>query len=422
MSNEVLILHGDIVHAPSFATLRCIEDGYLIAVDGRVEGVYETLPERFWGQHVIECGRRIITQSFCDMHLHAPQYPLMGLGLDMQLLDWLEAYTYPEEARFADLTYAKSVYSAFARDLVNSGTTRVAVYSSVHTEASLELAKCLEARHITGFVGKLNMDRNCPDALREGTEESLRATEEFIEKLKGFKLIKPMITPRFAPVCSPELLNGLGALAKKYDVPVQTHLSENIKEISWVRELFPDAAGYWHVYERAGLMRPGSLMAHCIYSDDTERRVLRDNGVWAVHCPCSNMDLSSGLMPVRRFIYDDVNVLVGSDISGGAAIFMPRIMEATVRVSKLNWLATAQTEPILSIAEAFYLATSAGAKRMGCGAGFAPGDPLHCIVADDSRMCIAGEGRSLRERFERMLHRMQPADITAVWSEGVRVK
>ena len=422
MSNEILILHGDIVHAPSFANLRCIEGGYLVAVDGKVEGVYETLPERFEDLYVTECGSKIITQSFCDMHLHAPQYPLMGLGLDMQLLDWLNNYTYPEEARFADLDYAKSVYEAFTRDLINSGTTRAAVYSSIHTEATLALAKCMEAKRVTGFVGKVNMDRNCPAELCENTEESLRATEEFIERAKNFKLVKPMITPRFAPACTPELLNGLGRLAEKYDVPVQTHLSENIQEILLVHELFPDSAGYWHVYERAGLMRPGSLMAHCIYSDDTERRVMSDNGVWAVHCPCSNMDLCSGIMPLRRFIYDGVNVVLGSDISGGAAIFMPRIMEATVRISKMNWLATAQTEPILSIAEAFYLATSAGAKRMGCGEGFAPGDPLHCIVADDARMCVAGEGRTLRERFERMLHRMQPADITAVWSEGVRVK
>lgn len=422
MSSNILILHGDIVHAPSFGRLVCMEGGYLAAVDGRVEGVYETLPEKFADAHVTECGSSIITQSFCDMHLHAPQYPLLGLGLDMQLLDWLNAYTYPEEARFADTEYAKRVYEAFAQDLVNGGTTRVALYSSIHTEASVELAKSFEKRHITGFAGKVNMDRNCPEALREETETSLRDTEEFIERMKEFRLIKPMITPRFAPVCSERLLSGLGKIAAKYDIPVQTHLSENIAEITWVKELFPDAVGYWHVYERAGLMRPGSLMAHCIYSGDTERHVMRDNGVWAVHCPCSNMDLASGIMPVRRFINGDVNVVLGSDISGGAAIFMPRIMEATVRISKMNWLATAQTERILSIVEAFYLATSAGAKRMGCGEGFAAGDPLHCIVADDSRMRIAGEGRTLRERFERMLHRMQPADITAVWSEGVKVK
>ena len=422
MSSNILILHGDIVHAPSFATLRCIENGYLVAVDGCVEGVYETLPDRFEGLYITDCSNRIITQSFCDMHMHAPQYPLMGLGLDMQLLDWLNAYTYPEEARYADLDYAKRVYEAFARDLINSGTTRAAVYSSIHLDATLELAKCLEKKRVTSFVGKVNMDRNCPAELCESTEESLERTEEFIERLKDFKLIKPLITPRFAPVCSPELLNGLGRLAEKHNVPVQTHLSENIAEITWVKELFPDAAGYWHVYERAGLMRPGSLMAHCIYSGDTERHVMHDNGVWAVHCPCSNMDLSSGIMPVRRFINSDVNVLLGSDISGGAAIFMPRIMEATVRISKMNWLATNQSERILSIVDAFYLATSAGAKRMGYGEGFAAGDPLHCIVADDSRIRIAGEGRTLRERFERMLHRMQPADITAVWSEGVRVK
>ncbi len=420
--DDVLILKGDVVEAPGLGRLVCREGAYLVAEGGRIAGVFDELPAKYAGAHVTDCGSRVITQSFSDMHLHAPQYPNLGLGLDMQLLDWLDAYTYPTEALFSDNEYAAKVYSAFAKELADAGTTRIAVYSSVHTEATDILAKKLEERHITGFIGKVNMDRNCLESIREVTEESLRATEEWLEHAKGYRFLKPLITPRFVPGCSDALLAGLGEIAYRHDVAVQSHLSENLQEIIWVKELCPDAAGYWHVYERNGLLRPGSIMAHCVYSDHNEMHILRERGVWAVHCPCSNMDLASGIMPLRRFISDGNNVLVGSDIAAGAAIFMPRIVEATVRVSKMNWIATAKSEPILSIEEAFFLATSAGAMRMGCKPGFGVGDPLHCIVVDDTRMRAADEHRSLQERFERMIHRMQPADITAVWSDGVRIK
>ena len=423
MDNEkLLILKGNIVSAPSFGKLECVPNGHLVAEDGLIVGVFDTLPEKYASAHITDCGSAIITQSFSDMHLHAPQYPLLGLGLDKQMLEWLDTYTYPAEARFADADYARGVFEAFAKDLIDGGTTRVSVFSSVHNAATSALTEELEKQRVTGYVGKVNMDRNCPDSLRETTAGSLKATEEWLEKAAANKKLRPIITPRFIPTCSDELLSGLGHIAYKYGLPVQSHLSENLKEIAWVRELCPKTVGYWHAYERHGLLRPGSLMAHCIYSDLRERSALRANGVWAVHCPCSNMDLSSGIMPVRRFVYEGVNVCMGSDIAGSANLFMPGVIRSAVRMSKLNWIATAQTEPILSVAEAFYLATSAGARCLGFGAGFAPGDPLHCIVADDGRLCAADEGRSLAERFERLIYRMQPADIIAVWADGVRVK
>ncbi len=421
-TEKILILKGNIISAPGFGRLELVENGYLVAEDGNITGVFKSLPDRFDGAHVTDCGSAIIMQSFCDMHLHAPQYPLLGLGLDMQLMEWLDTYTYPTEAKFKDTEYAKRVFEAFAQDLIGGGTTRVSVFSSVHNEATYALTEALSRLHVAGYIGKVNMDRSCPDSIREDTAASLRATEEWLERALPNKTLRPIITPRFVPVCSDELLSGLGHIAYRCGLPVQSHLSENIKEIALVRELCPETYGYWHAYERHGLLRRGSLMAHCVYSDLRERNALKENGVWAVHCPCSNMDLSSGIMPVRRFVYEGVNVCMGSDIAGGADLFMPGVIKAAVRMSKLNWIATAQSEPILSIAEAYYLATTAGAKCLGAGAGFAPGDPLHCIVVDDSRISAADEGRPLGERFERLMYRMQPADIIAVWAEGYRVK
>lgn len=419
---DYLILHGNIVEAPSFGRLTCKENSYLVAEEGRIIGVFDKLPKAYAAMDVTELGDRIIMPAFCDMHLHAPQYPLLGLGLDMQLLEWLEAYAFPTEARFADCEYAARVYDAFAKDLVNGGTTRVAVFSSIHKESTLLLMDSLEKAGLVGFVGKVNMDRNCPDYICEDTEHSLADTEDWICESERFKKIRPAITPRFVPSCTPKLLSGLGRLAEKYGVPVQSHLSENADEINLVRNLSDEYFGYWHEYEQYGLFNEGSLMAHCVYSDHMERSVMREKGVWAVHCPVSNMDLSTGVMPVRRFIHANINVALGSDIAGGAALFMPRVITHAIGASKRNWLATARNERFLNVAESFYLGTSAGAKRLGYGAGFTVGDPLHCIVADDKRLSAADEGRSLAERFERLMYRMQPADITHVWSEGIRVK
>ena len=230
------ILKGNIVSAPSLGRLDVTENGYLIAENGVITGVYPVLPEQYAGAAVEDCGDALIVQSFADLHLHAPQYPMLGMGMDLPLLDWLNAYAFPTEARFADPDYARTVYRQLAQELAAHGTTRVCMFSSLHTDATLILMAERERAGITGYVGKVNMDRNAaPGVLEETTEESMRETLRWLDACGDFKNIRPMLTPRFTPSCTDELMAFLGRLAAERQLPVQSHLSENSAEMKWVR-------------------------------------------------------------------------------------------------------------------------------------------------------------------------------------------
>ena len=165
------ILRGNIIHAPAFGTLETIPRGYLVLEDGTIQGVFPDLPERYGSCPVEDCGQALIMPSFADLHLHAPQYPMLGMGMDLPLLDWLDTYTFRTEARFEDLDYARRVYRRLARDLITSGTTRVSAFASRHTDATLILMEELEKAGVTGYVGKVNMDRNAGPSQEERSEE-----------------------------------------------------------------------------------------------------------------------------------------------------------------------------------------------------------------------------------------------------------
>lgn len=221
------ILRGNIVHAPEMGRLDILEHGCLVLEDGVITGLYRQLPEELANAEVRDFGDRILMQSFADMHLHAPQYPMLGMGMDLPLLDWLNTYTFPTEARFADVDYARRVYRRLATDLITNGTTRVCMFSSLHTDATLVLMDELERAGVTGYVGKVNMDRNgLPGKLQETTEESVRETLRWLDGCH-FAHVKPIITPRFTPSCTNELMAGLGKLANERGLYVQSHLSEN---------------------------------------------------------------------------------------------------------------------------------------------------------------------------------------------------
>lgn len=200
------VLRGNIVQAPQLGKLDIREHGYLVLEDGAVQGVYDALPEAFASAPLTDYGDRLIMQSFADMHLHAPQYPMLGMGMDLPLLDWLNTYTFRTEARFADPDFARRTYRRLATDLITNGTTRVCMFSSLHTEATWILMEELERAGVTGFVGKVNMDRNgLPGILQETTEQSISETLRWLDGCR-FDHIKPIITPRFTPSCTDELM------------------------------------------------------------------------------------------------------------------------------------------------------------------------------------------------------------------------
>lgn len=418
---KLTAIKGNIVHAESLGKLSCIENGYLIMENGVIEGVYQTLPQRFAAAEITDYGDALIIPAFVDMHIHAPQYPMMGMGMDLPLLDWLDTYTFKTEARFSDNDFARRVYRALADALVQSGTTRVCMFSSIHREATHILMEELQRAGITGYVGKVNMDRNSPDNLRESCEESISETLRFIEECaQRYPSLKPIITPRFTPSCSDELMHGLGEIASQYNLPVQSHLSENLSEIQWIRELHPDCERYWESYNKYGLWRPGTVMAHCVHSDEIERAAMKAHGVSVAHCADSNTSLYSGVAPIRRMLSEGVAVAMGSDVAGGARVSMLHAAGEAIRASKLRYFYSNfdEAERFLTVAEAFYLITSAGQHYFNAGPGFAKGDALHALVLTDTTLPPPSRTLTLPERLERLIYADNTHNITARYSEG----
>ena len=410
------ILHGNLIHAPSFGSLETLPGGYLVLEDGVIQGLYPALPEQYAARLVTDYGDGLIMPSFADLHLHAPQYSMLGMGMDLPLLDWLDTYTFRTEARFEDTDYARRVYRQLAEDLITSGTTRVAMFSSRHTDATLILMEELEKAGVTGYVGRVNMDRNS-GLSQETTEESVSETLRWLESCH-FNLVKPILTPRFTPSCTNELMAALGKLAAERDLPVQSHLSENTKEIAWVGELHPDCAQYWESYEKYGLWKDRTLMAHCVHSDKREQEAMARTGVWAVHCAASNVNLCSGTAPVRELMEHGVHVALGSDIAGGDQLAMNKVVVMSIRASKIKQLETGT--PFLTVPEAYYLGSTAGHIYFGGAAGFQPGHKLHAVVVDDSSFPESARELTLAERFERAIYLMDKRHIQAVYSEGIR--
>ena len=414
---SITILKGTIVSAPALGKLEVTEHGYLVAEDSRIAGVFPVLPEYYAGAPVEDYGDALILQSLADLHLHAPQYPMLGMGMDLPLLDWLNTYTFPTEARFSDPDYARTVYRKLARELVENGTTRVCMFSSLHREATLILMEELERAGVTGYVGKVNMDRNGIPALQEETEESKRETLRWLEECRDFQYVKPILTPRFTPSCTDELMNFLGKLALEQGLPVQSHLSENTGEIQWVKELHPDCGQYWETYAKYGLWNHRTLMAHCVWSDPRERAAMRNAGVTVVHCADSNQNICSGVAPVRTMLKEGLKVALGSDIAGGDHLSMFDVVVASIRASKARRIMDGWETDFLTVAEAWYLGTSAGAAFFGEKPGFAPGSTLHAVILDDGAL-PQPHPMTPEERLERCVYRRQKEAVRAVWSEG----
>ena len=414
------ILKGSIVSAPALGELEITERGYLVAEEGKIVGVFSRLPEEYAAAHVEDWGEALILQSFADLHLHAPQYPMMAMGMDLPLLDWLETYAFPTESRCADEGYARELYRRLARDLVKNGTTRVSIFSSLHRPATLILMEELERAGVQGFVGKVNMDRNGGEHLQETTEESMTETLRWLEECQDFRGLRPILTPRFTPSCTDALMAFLGELARERDLPVQSHLSENRAEMELVGRLHPDCRQYWETYAKFGLWKEGALMAHCVHSDRRERDAMRSSGVTAVHCAASNNGLCSGIAPVRVMLQEGVKVALGSDVAGGDRLSLFDGVAMTLRASKDRRILDNWETEALTVPEAWYLGTSAGAEYFGDAPGFAPGNPLHAMVLDDSRLPGAGE-LSVRQRFERCVYYRQENAVQAVWSAGRKV-
>jgi len=320
-------------------------------------------------ENVVELtGSQFLLPGFIDTHIHAPQFPNIGIGLDLPLLEWLQKYTFPMEAKFEDSEFARKVYTKCVRTTLGYGTTTACYFGSIHREASEVLVQICNQLGQRAFVGKVCMDRNSPDFYVEQTDESLEETVKFVDQVEktGGHLVKPIITPRFAPSCTRKLMKSLGELAISRQVHVQTHISEHPNEVDWVLSLEPDCKSYTQVYEKCDLLGPRTILAHGIYLDEEEMETLRTTGSGVSHCPNSNIHLQSGFCQVRNLIEAGVKVGLGTDCSGGYSPSMLNAMRYTVVNDNVNSITNKSSKPIscLNFADALHLATRGGAELL----------------------------------------------------------
>lgn len=425
MNESIFILRGNIVYSKNPEELQICEHSYLVVENGLVKGIYETLPEAYTSYPVTDYEERLIIPGLVDLHVHAPQYAFRGLGMDLELLDWLDTHTFPEEAKYQDLDYAKKAYGIFADNMRKSATTRAVVFGTIHRQATLLLMDLLEKSGLNTMVGKVNMDRNSPDFLCEpSAEASALETVEWIKDVihKKYKHTKPIITPRFTPSCTDELMEKLKMIQMRYDLPVQSHLSENQGEIEWVKELCSWSEFYGDAYDRFGLFGADckTVMAHCVYSDDKEVQRMKENGVFVAHCPESNINLSSGVAPVKRYIKEGLHVGIGSDLAAGSTENLFQAMAHAIQASKMRWRLLDDSWKALTVEEAFYIATKGGGEFFGKVGSFEPGYEFDAVVLDDSRLLHPQE-LDVKKRLERIIYFSDDREIFAKYVEGEKL-
>ncbi|MDR1862609.1 MAG: amidohydrolase family protein [Treponema sp.] len=424
------ILQGDLCWSRDARNLETRSGAYLVCREGKSAGVFEKIPEEYASFPVIDRRGKLVLPGLTDLHIHAPQFGFRALGMDMELLEWLENRAFPEEAKFGDPSYALPAYQALVEDLKKGPNTRICLYATVHVEATLMLMDLLEKSGLISYVGKVNMDRNCPPYLREeSAAASLEATRLWVEASAGGSgRVRPILTPRFIPSCSDGLLRGLGEIREQFAMPLQSHLSETRKEIQWVRELCPGSSSYAGAYSDFGLLGPSSIMAHCVWSNENgeEMDLIARRGVFVAHCPQSNTNLASGIAPARRFLERGVRIGLGSDVAGGAHSSIFRAMSDAIQVSKLRrFIPGGSPEDTLSLEEAFYMATLGGggffAEADGKGPGsFEAGYDFDALVVDDGDPAPP-LGLSLRDRLERVVYLSENRHIAEKYVAGRRV-
>jgi len=422
---NVFALKGNILYCRDKDAIISAENHYLVCRDGKVEGVFETLPAGCSDIPVEDKGGCLIIPGLVDLHVHAPQYAFRGLGMDRELLDWLQTYAFPEEAKYADTGYAKKAYQIFADDLLAGATTRACVFATIHVDATILLMDILEHTGLRARVGKVNMDRNSPSFLCEGsTSNSMAETKRWLAIVAGrYENIAPILTPRYTPACSDSLMQELGALSVSDNLPVQSHLSENDAEIAWVRELCPDTSNYAESYDRFSLLgnEQACIMAHCVHLSPDELQLIRERGTFIAHCPQSNTNLASGAAPVRQFLDMDLSVGLGTDVAGGYSLSMFRVMADAIAVSNLRWKLLDDAYKPLTVPEAFYLATKGGGKFFGSVGSFEEGYDFDAVVLDDTNLPSPAKLTPL-ERLERLIFLSDERNVKEKYVAGNRVK
>lgn len=397
--------------------LLIVEDGHVAAL-GEAEQMMSGLADEV---DVIDYRGKLIVPGFIDCHVHFSQVDIIG-SYGEQLLDWLERYAYPAEEAFADAAHARAVANFFVEELLRNGTTTALVFPTVHPQSVDAIFEAADKRGMRLLSGKVLMDENCPEVLRDDPETAYTESRRLIEKWHGRNRLGYAITPRFAVTSSEAQLKAAGKLAAEFpDVHVHTHLAENLDEVELIAQQFPWSRSYFDVYEQLGLARDRSVFAHCLYLDGADREQMAKLGAAIAFCPTSNLFLGSGLFDLRAACECGIRVGVGTDVGGGTSLNMFRTLSEGHKVLHLQ----GQSMPGF---RALYFATLGAANalylddRIG---NFATGKEADFVVLDYEGSSISSrrlpQSKDIAEKLFALLTLADDRSISSVYLLGEKI-
>jgi guanine deaminase len=447
IANMPFIVAARLMQTPAANRLQVIEDAVIAVDDGGLITAVETAGSEAGGAllrstaaHVTTTPGSVLIPGLVDLHVHAPQWPQLGTGLDLPLERWLFEHTFPLEARYADPSFAHPVWTDMVDTLLRHGTTTATYFATIDAAATTALAREAADAGQRAFVGRVAMDHpdGTPDWYRDrsaaaGVAASARSIDEIAAIDAGRGLVRPIITPRFTPACTDDLLRGLGELAAATGTLVQTHCSESDWAHGYALERFGTTDS--SALDAFGLLRPGTVLAHSNHVTDDDARLIRDRGAGIAHCPLSNAYFANAVLPVRRLVDRGVRVGLGTDVAGGASPSLLHQAHDAVTVSRLLRDGVDRAKPsagrgvpgsAIDTTFGFWLATLGGASVLGIPVGLLePGRRFDAVLVDTTSrrgsLRVWPEVDTPERVFEKIVRLAGPADIVGVWVDGRRV-
>jgi len=447
-----MVVRGTLIHTPQRGAAEVIDSalvsvddaGQILSVQSRDSAGYtDNLKKAAASGNLVELTNdQYLLPGLVDLHIHAPQWPQLGKALHLPLYDWLQQYTFPLEAKYADLEFATENYTALVDNLLANGTTTATYYGTVHLEATKLLADICLLKGQRAVIGKVAMDNEeeCPDFYRDASTaaglDDTRALIEYVRNLSGNdnKMVLPAVTPRFIPGCTDEMLRGLGTIVAEYNCHVQTHCSES----DWEHNYVIDRHGVndTQSLDRFGLLTDKTVLAHANLASSDDMTTMKSRQCGIAHCPLSNIYFSNAVFPARRALDFGLDVGLGTDISGGPSPSLLQNCQAAVNSSRLLEEGVDPTVSAdkrgtpnsrIDYLESFWMATVGGARSLGLKVGqFAEGFHFDAIVVDtnvaDTNLQPRGEADSASDMLQKIIYGAERRNITTVWVQGRQVK
>lgn len=411
-------------------TLDIYNPGFLIvSKKGFIEEVSKSDPrEKYKNYRFFDYSNDLICPGFVDVHNHLPQYAFAGIG-EKELLPWLEKYTFPRENMFKNKKVAHESAQVFFDDLIRNGTTTTLTYVTIHKSATDIAFEYARKSKIRACIGKVMMNQNSPKFLTETTGRSLEDSTNLINKWHGYNdRLFYVLTPRFAITCTFKLMESIGKLARSKNVYIQTHLAENLGEIQFTKKLFPQYKNYTDIYHQAGLLGTKTIMAHGIYLNDSEIRILKETKTKIAHCPTSNRFLLSGVMPFRKYQKENLEMGLGTDVAGGYSLSMFNEMKEAIENSKYLFLfSKGKSGSPMALIEAFYLATLGGAKVLSMEdkiGSLEKGKKADFLIIDHQQIDPMGNSSNYlkpEQILSKLIYRGNSSIIKNVYIEGEKI-